>query len=194
MRKERFDRMTAEEQAAWRVKRNEYLRNRYREASPERKAELRERQALSELRRRIKSPDQVKEQYYRSRRKNPESTRTKDRECRRRYRAKNPEKRRQERRRWWLRKYGLSAQAQTSLVEGINAALSPKMPLDMRGEIVSMMIEAVYDGRFSARDAPKHTQDIIREYFRQFSKFDTVSLDAVIGADGFTLGRAMGIH
>ncbi len=33
----------------------------------------------------------------------------------------------------------------------------------------------------------------LREHFRQFSKFDTVSLDEVIGEDGFTLGAALGI-
>lgn len=64
---------------------------------------------------------------------------------------------------------------------------------ELRQEIISRLVEGVYSGRFPIRLTHEHRSAIVSEYFRQFSKFDTVSLDEVIGENGFTRGNALGV-
>lgn len=80
------------------------------------------------------------------------------------------------------------------IVAHANAALTQISSPDLRTELRSMLIEAVYSGRFPIRLQPDHARELMREHFREFSKFTTVSLDDVIGADGFTRGQQLGIY
>lgn len=64
---------------------------------------------------------------------------------------------------------------------------------ELRLEVISRLVEGVYIGRFPVQLKPQHAAEAQRDYFRQFSKFDTVSLDEVIGENGFTRGHALGV-
>lgn len=80
------------------------------------------------------------------------------------------------------------------IVAAADAAMAKVVSPQLRSEVRPMLIEAVYSGRFPIRIKPEHAQELLREHFRQFSKFDSVSLDEVIGEDGFTRGAALGIY
>lgn len=79
------------------------------------------------------------------------------------------------------------------IVAAADAAMAKVVSPQLRSDVRPMLIEAVYSGRFPIRLKSEHAQELLREHFRQFSKFDTVSLDEVIGENGFTRGAAMGM-
>lgn len=101
------------------------------------------------------------------------------------------------RRKWRVRsllKKGLSRTAEQKLIERAHAVIPRTLPRDVRDDVFGMLILGVYEGRFLKRLQPADAKAIILEHYRQFSKFDTVSIDAVIGPDGFTRGQQLGLY
>lgn len=97
-------------------------------------------------------------------------------------------------RKWCLQNVKDKAAQERRIVASAEAAIPKSVQGDLRAEIKAMLVEAVYSYRFPIRLQPEHTQEVMREHFRQFSTFATVSLDDVIGEYGFTRGAAMGIY
>lgn len=140
-------------------------------------------------RRRAEKPDEVAASKKKWATANPGYIRA---SSRRQYR-KNPEKSVVRHRRWKIRKFGINKTSERQLLERCHAVLPRTLPRDVRDDVYSMLIVAVYDGRFPQRVQPQHAKVIIAEHYKQFSKYDTVSLDAVVG-EGATRGQLMGIY
>lgn len=89
---------------------------------------------------------------------------------------------------------GLKRTTEQKLIARAHAVIPRTLPRDVRDDVFGMLILGVYEGRFSTRLQPADAKAIIVEHYRQFSKFTTLSLDSVIGDDGFTRGQAMGVY
>lgn len=64
-----------------------------------------------------------------------------------------------------------------------NAVVPRSLPHDVRADVVSMICLAVLEGEIALADVPRLGRSFISRHYRQFSKFDTVSLDAPIWSD-----------
>lgn len=200
MRRQR-ERMTPEELQAKRVANRDYMR-RLRVEDPERAraAERRYDETHKEQRsyysfcRHQENPEASNARKAAWRKANPERNRKMNREQLKRARS-TPEGRETEARRA-RRKYIRSVKDEAALGKRIAAAaeaVARTISADLRQEVVGRLVEGAYVGRFPIRLKQQHAAEALREYFRQFSKFDTVSLDEVIGENGFTRGNALGV-
>lgn len=200
MRRQR-ERMTPEELQAKRTANREYMR-RLRVEDPERAraAERRydethkEQRAYYSFCRYRENPEASIARKAAWRKANPERNREMNREHLKRARS-TPEGRETEARRA-RRKYIRSVKDKAALGRRIVAAaeaVARNVNAELRQDVISRLVEGVYSGRFPIRLAAEHRSEIVREHFRMFSKFDTVSLDEVIGENGYTRGNALGV-
>ncbi|SEG61280.1 hypothetical protein [Bosea lathyri] len=140
-------------------------------------------------RRRAEKPEEVAASKKKWAAANPEYIRA---SSRKQY-HKHPEKAAARRRRWRISKFGINRTDQHKLMDRCHAAIPRTLPRDVRDDVFSALVVAVYEGRFPKRVQPEHAKTIISEHYKQFSKFDTVSLDAVV-CEGATRGQLMGIY
>lgn len=91
-----------------------------------------------------------------------------------------------------IKKFGISRTNERILLERCHAVIPRTLPRDVRDDVYGMLILSVYEGRTPLRVRPEHAKAILAEHYRHFSKFDTVSLDAVVSENGATRGQLLG--
>ena len=64
------------------------------------------------------------------------------------------------------------------IVANVDAAIPKNINAELRGELRAMLVEAVYAGKLPIRIKSEHAKEMMREHFRMFTKYGTVSLDA----------------
>lgn len=111
-----------------------------------------------------------------------------------RWKLKNPDKMREARQRW-NQKVAAKRRArnvapihadllrQNAIWAAANAAVPRSLPPDVRDDVLSMVCLAVIEGEIDIADVPRVCGTYVSQHYRQFSKFDTVSLDAPIWHD-----------
>lgn len=135
---------------------------------------------------RLLNRDKLREQRERWKAENPERYREANNAYRRRWRAKNKEARAQERRFYKLKRNGLSKFSEQRIYDRVQAVIPRALSFELRGELLSMLYEAIYSGRFPRRVTPAHAQMLIKEHNRMFTKYGPLSLDTA-GFDGESL-------
>jgi hypothetical protein len=60
------------------------------------------------------------------------------------------------------------------------AAVSPKLPKDVRDDVIQAVCLAVLESEIELDQVAGHAREYVARHYRQFSKFDTVSLDEPI--------------
>ena len=81
---------------------------------------------------------------------------------------------------------GKSAQqalAENAIYAAAKAVVPVGIPKDVRDDIISMICLAVLEGEIKIDDVPRLSREFTNRHYRQFSKFNTVSLDAPIWSD-----------
>lgn len=63
------------------------------------------------------------------------------------------------------------------------SAVPRTIPADVRDDVISMIILAVLEGEIRIEDVPRLSREFTNRHYRQFSKFDTSSLDAPLYHD-----------
>ena len=125
--------------------------------------------------------------------RDPEKFRAKNAAKKRRRRVRNPEKERAKDRRKRLRCRPLDRAREANIIARIRKSTPASMPRATRDEVLSMAFLGILEGRFPTRIEAKHVREVIREHFREYDTFKTISLDAVV-ADGATRGQLLGIY
>lgn len=78
--------------------------------------------------------------------------------------------------------------SQNAIYAAASAAVHRGMPPDVRDDILSMIVLAVLEGEFPVEEIAAQAKKFISAHYRQFSKFSTVSIDAVVpGTDNLRL-------
>lgn len=156
-----------------------------------------EQRYLRRLRQADRDPDAA-EATDRARRKrwreaNPDLARERERVKAAKAYSRDPERFRTRDRRRYLRDHPLTADQQRELYQRARALAPASLPRDVRDDVVGQVLAAVVDGRLSRRFGEADVKAVVAAHFRQFSKFSTVSIDEVIGEDGFTRGALLGL-
>jgi hypothetical protein len=146
--------------------------------------EQKSRHAELERIRRARNPERYAAATKRWAANNPERAAEYSKRTRKKWRLDHPEKTAIGRRRYKMRRFGLTKEAEHRLKHRIDAAVPCSLPFDVRSDVIAMMFEAVYSGRFPLRISSEHVKSIISEHFRMFTKYGPVSLDAARFDDG----------
>jgi hypothetical protein len=64
-----------------------------------------------------------------------------------------------------------------------HGAIPPSLPTDVRNDVISAIVLAVYERRLHPRDIASRAREFITAHYRQFSKFGPVSLDQPVFDD-----------
>src|SRR5688572_24370230 len=111
-------------------------------------SEQKARHAFNERLRRARNPERHAAACQKWREANGEKVREQKRLYVQRWRAENPDLNRVTRRRQKMRVITLSEAAQSALVVRANVAIPSTLPREIRTELLGMLIEGVYSGRF----------------------------------------------